>query len=192
MKAKPILAARALAASAVLLASSLPAAAQTPVSPGQLVGHWHSAAPENLGAFYAVRSFVFTEGSWALVFKTAADAEFAKPLFTLRIDGSYAVGKLAAQPAGATEAAFFYSRRYVRADSPSGAAFFQSQGCTLQPGVETDVSLNGCGFVPSITASGIEYDLLQLKGEQLLLGDRSGDLAKARPTALSAFALVKR
>lgn len=174
------------------LALAHPVAAQHTLSPAQLVGYWQSAAPENQGAFHLVRSFVFTERAWALTARATVDAKLTEPLFTLRIEGDYAVGKPAEIPRDATEAAFFYHRRYVRADSATGAAFFKSQGCDLPLHVEVDVSLAGCGFVPAVTSSGIEYDLLKISGEQLFLGERSGDLAKSRPRALSTFPLTKR
>lgn len=168
------------------------AAAEPVAVAAHLVGEWRSPAPEYLGAFHAVRSFVFTDGAWALRLTTAADDKFAAPLFTLRIDGSYLLGTASRQVPSATEAVFFYSRRYVRAESAAGVDLFKKQGCVLELGVEKDISLTGCGFLPSIPASGIEYDLLSLKGDRLWLGERSGDLAKQRPGALSTLAVVRR
>lgn len=174
-----------LALAPVLVAAHAPTTAN-------LTGEWRSAAPEPMGAFHAVRDFVFTPGQWAMVFRAYADAEARKPLFTLRIDGPYVVGGASTQVSGASEVTFQYAHRYVTADSADGVAMFAKMGCTLRVGDETDVSLQGCGFVPSMLQAGVEYDLLKLEGDKLYFGDRSGDLSKARPQKLGAQPVTKR
>ena len=156
-----------------------------------LIGRWASPAPENLGQIYGTRAFVMTERAWALEFRAFADAAGQVGLFALRVEGTYALLGASRAVPGATEANFRFGRRYLTA-SASGAGLFAPSGCALEPGVERDVSADGCGFVPSVRAAPVEYDLVRLDGDRLFFGDRSGDLGKARPERLGADPVVRR
>jgi hypothetical protein len=158
----------------------------------QLIGEWRSLGPENMGQLYGVRDFTLTETHWALRFQAYGDAEAKAPLFTLRIEGQYLVGGASATVEGASEATFSYTSRHLTADSDAGVDMFKGMGCELDKGVEADISKVGCGFIPSIIASGVEYDLVKLDGDTLFFGDRSGDLSKARPEKLGETPVVRR
>jgi hypothetical protein len=128
----------------------------------------------------------------ALRLTAATDEKLTTPLFTLRIDGSCVPGVASREVKGAFEAVFMYSRRNLRAESPAGVELFKAQGCALDAEVEKHIGPNCCCFLPSMPASGMEYELLSMQGERLWLVDRSGDLAKQRPRALSTLPVVRR
>jgi Adenomatosis polyposis coli down-regulated 1 len=159
---------------------------------GTLVGRWESSKLENLGQLYGSRNFVLTERAWALQFKAFADEAGKTPLFSLRAEGTYTLGQSSVSVLGATEANFRFTKRYVTAESEAGVGLFQSMGCSLKLGAETNVSTSGCGFIPSVKAASLEYDLVQLDGNNLYFGDRSGDLTKTRPNKLNPEPVTRR
>ncbi len=67
---------------------------------------------------------------------------------------------------------------------------FAEQGCALAVGEALDLIDQGCGFVPPLMTAMGEYDLVAMRGGQLFLGDRAGDLTKERPASLTPYPLV--
>lgn len=165
-----------------------PVFAEAPV----LDGHWISAAPENMGQMYATRDFTFDGDAWSVTFRAFGDAAATVPLFTLDVGGAYRIGGASATVPGAYEGIFPATRRSITADSEAGVGLFADMGCTLSLGQAQDLVDEGCGFVPPLMQAMGEYDLVSIQGERFFFGDRSGDLTKARPTALTPFPLVKK
>lgn len=155
-----------------------------------LDGRWTSVAPEINGEIYGFRDFVFDGREWSVDFAAFGNAEGTVLLFTATLSGTYVLGSAAAVE-GAREAVFHVSERSVEADGPAGVDMFAAMGCVLREGVAMDLTSESCGFLPSVMASGVEYDVVALQGEELFLGERSGDLSKTRPEALIAYPLVR-
>lgn len=181
---------------ALLLASlALPAAANPATDSLDLAhairGQWASVAPEAYDRIHATRHFTFTAKRWAVRFQVYADAAGTQPLFHLNVGGPYTLGNLSAKVTGAVEGIFPADQRRITADSPAGVALFAEQGCTLRQGQALALVGRGCGFVPALTQNMGEYDLVSLQDGQLFLGDRSGDLSKARPDKLTPYPLRK-
>lgn len=156
----------------------------------ELDGRWISAAPENIGQMHAIRDFTFDDGRWSVDFVGFADAEATAPLFTATVSGTYVIGG-DAQVDEAWSAVFHIAARSVTANSPAGVSMFESLGCRLDEGVAMDLTVDGCGFLPSVMASAVEYDLIAIHDDQLFLGDRSGDLSLERPGKLIRYPLVR-
>jgi hypothetical protein len=155
-------------------------------------GKWVSAAPENTGSGFAKRAFNLTSNRWTLRYTAFADEAQSQPVFHIDIAGHYLVGRPSANIEGTRDAVFTYTSRTVTPLSPAGVALFAGAGCTTRLGQATDATLTGCGFVPSVMASAVEYDLVSVVGSQMRLGDRAGDLSRERPAKLSDFALVRQ
>lgn len=100
-----------------------------------------------------------------------------------RGDGKADTGSLGTQSGAFTAQPYSFNTRFVSEDRRAG---------TNPEELMAAAASAAAVFLPSIPASGIEYDLLSLKGDRLWLGERSGDLAKQRPGALSSLALVRR
>lgn len=171
---------------AAAIASS--AAAQAPV----LNGHWTSAAPEAQGQLFAARDFAFDGNTWSVTYRAFADAQGKMPLFTLNVGGVFVLGGPSPTVSGAYEGVFPALRREIVAESEAGVAMFAGMGCKLEVGAPKVLLAEPCGFVPSQMQAMGEYDLVMLKNGQLFFGDRSGDLTKARPTALTPYPLVRK
>jgi hypothetical protein len=160
------------------------------LSARQLIGRWASPAPETIrnadgSVIYGQREFVFTEKAWALHFQAFGDAAATFQLFGLRLEGTYTLGGPSAAVPSAQEAEFFFTGRHVTAYAPMLDMFKNvTTGIEWQAGVEQDVSATGALFIPSVANAPVEHDLVQLENGQLRLGDRSGDLTKARPQTL--------
>ena len=178
----------ALAAVVGLTAS----AQNTALKPNDLVGRWQSPALENLGQLYGTRDFTLTENTWKLEFVAYGDAAGTAKLFTLNAEGAYKLGKVSSVAAGVQEADFAFSKRLLTANGEAGVGLFKGMGCELKAGEVTDVSAKGCGFIPSVAAAPVEFDLLKLEGKNLFFGDRSGDLSKARPAKLNTLPVQRR
>lgn len=175
-----------LFAAVMLLAS--PAFAEAP----DISGHWQSRAPEATGPVFATRDFILTDREWTIAFHAFADAEGKVPLFTLDVGGVYVLGGASVAVPGAVEGIFPATHRNLTADSAEGVAFFAGQGCALTVGQAMPLVQTGCGFVPGLMQAMGEYDLVAVKDGSLFFGDRSGDLTKARPTALTPYPLVRQ
>ena len=162
-----------------------------PPAIGDIQGQWRSAGPEHYGNHHATRAFLITDRTWQVRYQAFADPNGLQPLFTVRVNGVYALGEPSATVAGAREGIFPALSRSLTADSEAGAQLFASMGCRLEPGKETFLLNTGCGFVPGLMQVMGEYDLVaQIQG-QLFFGDRAGDLSKARPTRLTSYPLQR-
>lgn len=182
----------ALLALALMAAGIVPAGAQPLGQAPVLLGHWASVAPENMGQMHTTRSFNFEGDRWRVQLRAFADADAKQPLFTLDVGGVFVLGGPSAKVSGAWEGVFPAQYRRITAESDAGAAMFAGMGCVLKPGQAVALTNQGCGFVPALMQAMGEYDLVALKGGQLFLGDRAGDLTKLRPEALTRFPLTQR
>ena len=170
------------------LTASLPARADAP----SITGRWQSAAPEAQGQIFVTREFKIEPATWSVAFRAYGDASAKAPLFTLNVGGVYVLGGSSSAVAGAREGIFPATYRRITAESEAGVQMFAAMGCALKVRVVKPLTSEPCGFVPSLMQAMGEYDLVAVKSGQLFFGDRSGDLTKARPTALYAFPLIKR
>lgn len=156
-----------------------------------LQGDWESIASETNGPIFATRAFHFEDDRWKVAFHAFADADRKVPLFSLDVGGMFVIGDLSATVTDAYEGVFPARYRKITADSDAGVNFFASMGCTLHKGEVKNLLSQGCGFIPGLMQAMGEYDLVSIKNGELFFGDRSGDLTKARPVKLTAFALRK-
>lgn len=172
---------------AIAAGLAVPAAADAP----KLTGDWQSVAPEAQGPMFVTRTFHFEGNTWSVVYRAFGDADAKAPLFTLDVGGVFVVGGPAALP-GAYNGIFPATRRDITAESTAGAALFAGMGCTLEVGTAKSLVSDACGFVPPLMQAMGEYDLVKINNGQLFFGERSGDLTKARPTALYPFPLAQK
>lgn len=180
----------AAAVSAAFLAA--PAAALADPAPASIAGRWRSVAPEAQGPIFATRDFRIDAKRWRVRYRAFADAQGATPLFEIDVAGFYRLGGVSPVGADVREGIFPALERRLTALSPQGVAMFAGMGCTLTVGVARDLVETGCGFVPSLMSVMGEYDLAAIRDGALYFGDRSGDLAKARPSALTPYPLRRR
>jgi hypothetical protein len=173
---------------ALLCLTSVAHALEPPV----LKGKWASAALENYGSHFATRTFTFTDSKWRVTYRAYADAQGSQPLFRLEVGGFYVLGEVSAAVAGAFEGIFPANSRRIVAESDAGVAMFSGMGCMLEKGKTLSLVSKECGFVPGLMQAMGEYDLVAIKEGRLYFGDRSGDLTKARPAALTPYPLVSK
>lgn len=166
-----------------------PALAEDAVSIG---GRWTSVAPEAQGGVFATREFQFDDGRWSVIFRTFADEAASQPLFRIDVAGAYVIGGPSAAIEGAHNGIFPALQRDLTAESPAGVALFAGMGCALEEGVVKHLVDEGCGFLPPLMQVMGEYDLVALQDDRLFLGDRTGDLSKERPAALTPYPLVRQ
>ncbi len=157
-----------------------------------LPGRWRSVGLEHYGNHHATRSFEFTDQDWQVTYQAWADAQGRQPLFTIRVQGGYTLGEASAKVDGAREGVFPARSRRLSADSDAGVQLFASMGCTLVKGQVVALVNTGCGFVPGVMQVMGEYDLVAFRQGQLYLGDRGGDLSKARPAKLTPYPLLRQ
>ena len=155
-------------------------------------GHWISASPEAQGGIFATREFHIEGDRWSVVFLAFADEAANQPLFRIDVTGAYVIGGPSATVDAAYEGIFPALQRDLTALSAGGVALFAGMGCTLEEDVVKHLQDEGCGFLPPLMQAMGEYDLVALREDRLYFGDRSGDLTKARPTALTPFPLVRK
>lgn len=158
----------------------------------KIKGQWTSATLENYGNHYATRTFKFTNKEWRVIYRAYADAQGKQPLFNLDVGGFYVLGLPSSAVPNAVEGIFPANHRHLTADSEASVQMFAGMGCALEKGKVLPLVNQGCGFVPSIMQAMGEYDLVSLKEGKLYFGDRSGDLIKSRPTALTTYPLIRK
>lgn len=154
-------------------------------------GRWKSEMIENYGSHFATRSFNFSGTQWGVVYRTYADAEGRKPLFTIRVDGYYALGGASTAVPGAIEGIFPALNRRVTAETDDGVKALAAVGCASSVGLEVSLVRASCGGIPSVMENMGEYDMVSLVGSRLHFGDRTGDLSKARPKRLTPYPLTR-
>jgi hypothetical protein len=165
-----------------------------------LVGRWVSEQIEPIqnadgSVIYGRRDFTLGDRDWQLRFTAYGDDQATVPLFTLRAEGTYALGDPSPDVADARYADFHFASRSLTAHQPGLVDLFTSASATpWEIDVERDVSADGCAFVPSVSASPTEYDLVKLEGSRLFFGDRSRDLSDPanRPQRLMDDPLVQQ
>lgn len=148
-----------------------------------LRGEWASAGCEETvsadGASYVKRSYVFTEGRWRLELRFHADAACAKELFSLDVEGPYALGPKLMNPRTAVESRFGIERMRLTPHDVEAAIAFGKAFCGSEPwvvGQGQDISRRGCLGIPSIEECPTEYDIIAVRRDALWHGDRSQGL----------------
>lgn len=155
-------------------------------------GHWISESPEAQGGVFATREFQIEGDRWSVIFHAFADRAASQPLFRIDVAGVYVIGGPSATVDGAHEGIFPAIRRDLTALSAAGVTMLAGIGCTVEEGVVKHLVNEACGFLPPLMQAMGEYDLVSLQEDRLYFGDRSGDLTKSRPTALTPFPLVRK
>jgi hypothetical protein len=164
-----------------------------------LSGAWISTSAEDWGrGAFGTREFTFENGRWSLRFVLALDRGMTQPVFEFRTAGTYRVGAPSAAVPGAFEALFLEDRKWVtlRTSDPGLAAAFGLAACGLVPGVEKDISIDGCASWKPVAVCREDHDLLALDTDGgLRFGVRPPDndmcRAERRPRALLP-AVVRR
>lgn len=157
-----------------------------------LSGTYASAGPEDWGrGTFGRRTFTFDRGAWTLDFVLALDPGFTAPVFAFRTHGTYRVGAPSAAVPGAFEAVFGEDAKHVTllTTDPGLAQAFGLSACGLTPGVEKDVSAQGCAAWRPVAVCAEDHDLLALSTTGALhFGVRPADndlcTADKRPVAL--------
>jgi hypothetical protein len=160
-----------------------------------IAGNWKSAGAEDNGnGTFGIRDFTITAKTWNLVYTLYGDKDLKYPVFALTVEGPYAIGKASKTVAGANDAVFTFSKKFMTLLSADPTTNAMLGLTSLQKDVKTDVSETGVSFIPSVKNYGQEFDLVRVKGNKLFLGARPADgnmgSEDKRPTALGA-ALVK-
>jgi Adenomatosis polyposis coli down-regulated 1 len=179
---------KVLATALLLAAATLNAQPAHPLQK-QIKGTWVSAAAEDLGnGTFGTRYFKLKKDQWEIRFTLYLDAAAQQPVFTFRAVGSYDVQGPSKVVAGASNAVFHFSKKYLTLETDDAALLqnFGFAGLGFVKGNEQDISASGASFLPSVAAYGQEYDLLKLDQGQLFFGMRSNDMSSEdkRPTAL--------
>ena len=163
----------------------------------QLAGAWSSTGCEayddgNGGTNYLTRAFTLTESRWSLDLTIYGDPDCTYGLFTSAIEGPYTLGG-AATVAGATNGDFGFTTNVWTPLVEDLATVFEQSGCgsgVWEVGVGQDVTETGCIDVAHpITDCPVEYDIVQVDGDDLYFGARVNDMCEesGRPTALAAY-----
>ncbi|MFM7431543.1 MAG: hypothetical protein ACKO1F_16825 [Flammeovirgaceae bacterium] len=160
-------------------------------------GHWVSEATENLGnGTWGVRDFNIGDKEWQIKFTMYFDSAKKIPVFTFRGVGNYDITAKSAKVEGAEEATFNFAKKYVtlHISDTSVIKKFGFAACHLKGNLEKDITSTGCSFLTSQSTCGQEYDLVAIKKNRLLLGQRPADgnmcSKEKRPTSLGS-ALVR-
>jgi hypothetical protein len=172
------------------------------LTPEALVGEFTSAACESYangmgGNNYLTRDFTLTASTWHLDLALFGDAACTAALFSVAIDGPYALLGPSATVAGATEGNFSFTTIVWTAHMQSMADTFTMAGCGGAPWeveVPQDVTATGCiGVAHPIAECPTEYDVVALDGDDLYFGERITDMCgePGRPAALGPFPVVR-
>lgn len=140
-----------------------------------ITGNWKSTSVEKIGnGSFGKREFVIDDKTWEVKFTVYTDSTATQPVFTFRGVGSYVLSEPSIKVAGATEAIFSFSNKYVTlhtADTTLTKKLgFASCGLTTEK--EKEITETGCSFLVSKSACSREYDLVSIKDERLYLGAR--------------------
>ncbi len=168
-----------------------------------LVGQWRSAECESYpdgmgGENHLLRSFELDGETWHLDLDLFADAGCSTPLFSVEIDGTYALLDPSEEVVEATEANFSYDSIVWTAHLDDMAEVFTGAGCGDGPwsvGVPQDVSDSGCiGFAHPVNECPTDHDIVSVEGDELFFGQRVTNMCEVegRPTALNAYPVVRQ
>jgi hypothetical protein len=180
----------AFVAMLVLVAScaTTGAGAKVPGAP-DLSGVWRSVSTEDMGnGAWATREFTMKGSDWQVVTTFYLDKDMKMPVFAFRAVGPYEITAASSKVAGAFEATFHFTKKFLTILTDSGEVLkafgFASAG--LETGKETDISATGASFLKSVADYPLEYDLVALKDGKLSLGARPADndlsTVEKRPT----------
>jgi len=144
-------------------------------------GAWASASCEEIrsgeGVSHVKRTMRIEDVTWRLKIDFYGDADCAKGLFSLEIEGPYDIGPKSMDVRGATTARFDRRMLTLTARTAEAAAAFDAAGCgtgTWKVGEGQEIDRQGClGLIPTIDACPVEYDIVKLDDDRLYLGDRS-------------------
>jgi hypothetical protein len=161
-----------------------------------LRGTYRDPAPYAYGEAFGQRTFTFDRGAWTLEFVLALDPALAQPVFAFRTRGHYTVLGPSPRVADAYEAVFVEDAKYLtlKTDRPELIKAFGFTSCQLTPGVERDISADGClGWKP-VAVCNEDHDLLALTAEggvRFGVRPRDNDMCDAskRPTELTPAVL---
>ncbi len=166
----------------------------------QLQGRWASAGCEDAGGGYFLqRDFTFEGDHWKDDGRIFSDAGCHALAFDYDDEGAFDVVDASAQIAGAYETDFGEDTRTLTLRSQGLVDYLNSLpagSCGSSTWVidqEQSIAVTGCALFhqPSTSQCPKELDLVHIDGDDLYLGDRSGDLCVARPTALAAIPVVR-
>ncbi|MEM9067810.1 MAG: hypothetical protein AAGE52_04865 [Myxococcota bacterium] len=148
------------------------------------------------GEAFGQRTFTFEDGRWTLDFVLALDPALEQPVFRFRTHGTYEVLRPSANVDEAFDALFFEDAKYLTLETrdPALAEAFGLAACGLTPGVERDVSLEGCAGWRPVAECNEDHDLLSLTAEggvRFGVRPRDNDMCTEdkRPTALTPAVL---
>lgn len=157
-----------------------------------LEGTYADPAPYDYGGAFGHRTFTFDDGAWTLDFVLGLDPALEAGVFRFRTHGHYEVLRASPVVPGAFEALFVEDAKYVTllTEDPALAEAFGLAECGLAPGVEKDVSVEGCAGWRPVAECAEDHDLLALTAEggvRFGVRPRDNDMCTAdkRPTALT-------
>ena|SRR5579864_3816902 len=171
-----------------------------------LSGTWESPELEPLpgpdgSQTFLTRTFDFDGEDWRVRFSGWADAQRRRRLFDGVAEGRFEFDGPWTVIPGAQAAIFRFTRRLFTVHNRALAQMLTNAKAGSEewaPGIQQDVTKTGALFVPSLAASGAEYDLLVFDtgphGERdLYLGDRSHEMntPARRPIKRNPFPVRK-
>ncbi len=158
----------------------------------ELSGTYQDTAPYQYGTAFGQRTFSFEKGKWTLVFTLGLDPTLQQKVFQFRTFGTYQVLDQSTTVPEAYNALFLEEKKFLTllTEEPQLIEAFGFSDCQLAPGVEKDISLDGCALWAAVDICNEDHDLLALDAEGLLyFGLRPPDnnmcTADRRPTSLT-------
>lgn len=165
-------------------------------TPNDPVGTWQSDClpPPNTG----ISTFHISSSRWTLDFVKYAMNDCSQPMFTVHVEGPWALGKPSTAVAGANEATFGFTKKTITPQSAAGVWFLSSlAGCkdaSFKEGEATDILAGGCSTLGQhpVGDCAQDFDLVAVDGGHLWFGARPSDnnmcTQEKRPTQLASWA----
>lgn len=150
-----------------------------------LQGKWSSLEIETIenpdgSVMYIKREAVFADDNWNILIRSFLDKEAKEPFFTIHAKGNYVLSGESPNVNGATCVDFVNTGRYVTAHHTGLVEMLNEISFDTEWLLdhEHDVSINGCALVPSIDDCPVEYDIIQIKDNNIYFGEFTPDQRK--------------
>lgn len=147
-----------------------------------LQGVWQSSEIETIenpdgSVMYIKREATFSDDNWDIRIRSFLDTEAKEPFFTIHAKGNYLLSGESPNVNDATCVDFVNTGRYVTAHHTALVDMLNEISFDTEWLLdhEHDVSINGCALVPSIDDCPVEYDIIQIKDNNIYFGEFSPD-----------------
>ncbi|GBF50358.1 hypothetical protein LPTSP4_18830 [Leptospira ryugenii] len=157
-----------------------------------LQGVYADPKPYAYGQTFGHRKFTFEKDRWSLDFTLSLDPQGNLPVFSFRTFGNYKVLAPSKLVPGAWEAIFYEDKKFVTLHTKQKELIdaFGFTPCSLEVGIEKDISATGCSAWAPVSVCNEDHDLLALtETGGIRFGERPRDnnmcKAENRPTSLT-------